>query len=84
MSTVEAIYTLLSTALQPEYLEVIDDSEEHLGHSGATGGKGHYTVIIKTTSFSHQTRLQNHRRIYEILDNLMVSKIHALHIIIQK
>lgn len=82
MNTLEKIQDLLQAQLQPELLTVIDESEEHLGHAGE--GKGHYTVIIKTPLFNGKTRLECHRRIYSVLQELMPAQIHALAIKIQR
>ena len=40
MSTAERIQVKLA-ALEPESLELVDDSASHAGHEGAKDGRGH-------------------------------------------
>ena len=82
ISTIEKIKQLLTTNLSPTFLEITDQSAQHAGHIGNTGG-GHYTVIISSPLFSGQSRLTSHRKIYTILDVLMKHDIHALKIILK-
>jgi BolA protein len=71
----------LSTQFDPDKLEVIDDSDKHIGHAGAAGGAGHYTVIISADAFQHDaSRVDIHREIYRVLDDLIPQEVHALQI----
>lgn len=79
MSTVEQIRSLLTTALQPETLEIIDDSALHAGHAGAREG-GHYRVLIVCTGFAGKRTMERHRMVHAALQTLMPGKIHALSI----
>ncbi len=72
----------LTQALSPEKLEVIDDSQHHVGHAGASTGMGHYSVIIKSPQFLGKSLVESHRLIYQALGNLMETDIHALRITI--
>lgn len=65
--------------LQPTRLEVIDDSARHAGHAGARAG-GHYRLLIVSPAFAGLTTLQRHRRVFDVLADLMRSRIHALSI----
>lgn len=65
-------------ALEPESLEVIDESSRHVGHEGARSGGGHYQLIVVSRRFSGQPLQARHRMIYEALGPLMARKIHAL------
>ena len=75
---VEAIQARLEQAFNPSHLEVIDDSHQHVGHVGAQSGMGHYTVIISSAELVSLPVIQAHRRIYQVLDALMKTDIHAL------
>ena len=66
--------------LQPTRLELIDDSAKHAGHEGARSGGGHYRLLIISAAFSGKPTLARHRLVYDALDELMRSKIHALSI----
>ncbi len=67
----------LEKTLQPVSLKIIDDSHLHAGH-GAQGG--HYTVQIIAETFAGKSIIQRHRLIYDALQELMASEIHALSI----
>ncbi len=65
-------------ALQPETIEVYDESGEHIGHAGAAAGGGHYQLTIVSSRFDGQSRLARHRMVYGALEGLMPGQIHAL------
>lgn len=75
---VDALREALTAALQPQLLEIDDDSHRHAGHAGARGGGGHYKVRIVSERFSGLSPLARHRRVHEILAELMQRDIHAL------
>lgn len=83
MNTNERI-TLIKQRLEqkftPTKLEVIDDSDKHKGHPGSAGGAGHYTIIITADCFVGKTRINIHREIYDVLNDLIPHEIHALQI----
>lgn len=72
------IEELLSQALEPLHLEIIDDSEAHAGHAGNAGGAGHYHVRILSEKFRGLPVLARHRLVYEALRPLIPEEIHAL------
>jgi len=78
--TADRMRTLLG-ALNPDLIEIVDDSAKHAGHEGAKSGGGHYTLTIVSASFAGQTTLARHRMIYAALSPLMQREIHALAII---
>jgi len=77
MEREQIIRQRIEQALQPQSLELIDDSHLHAGH-GATGG--HYTVRIVSNAFAGKNLVQRHRLVYEAVGDLMASEIHALSI----
>ncbi len=68
----------LRGALQPQHLEVYDDSARHAGHVGAAGGGGHFRVVIVSEAFRDQTPVARQRAVYAALGDAMQSTIHAL------
>lgn len=80
MSTdrIELIRARLEPALAPTHLEIIDESHLHVGHAGAKDGRGHFRVRIDSPRFAGLRRLQQHRLVYDALDDLMQTDIHAL------
>ncbi len=65
-------------ALQPNTLEIADDSAQHAGHAGAASGGGHYALRIVSARFTGQSRVARHRLVYDALGTLMQHQIHAL------
>lgn len=74
--TVALMRELLST-LEPEIVEIYDDSAEHAGHPGASSG-GHYQLIIVSRRFAGCSRVARHRMVYTALADLLQSHVHAL------
>ena len=64
--------------LQPESLEIADESSQHIGHEGARSGGGHYQLVIVSARFAGKPLQQRHRMIYEALGPMMKHEIHAL------
>lgn len=67
------------TTLEPQTLDLRDDSAEHAGHAGSSGG-GHFTLTLVSSHFSGKTRIMRHRIIYQALGDLIPDRIHALSI----
>jgi BolA family transcriptional regulator, general stress-responsive regulator len=79
MRRTQEIQTALEMAFGPQHLEVIDESEQHRGHSGyAEGGESHFRVVIRAPQFAPMTRLQRHRAIHAALGPQLIGRIHAL------
>ena len=77
---VARIRALLGEALQPQWLDVADDSHKHAGHAGARGGQGHFSVDIVSAAFAGKLPLARHRLVYAALGEMMQTDIHALSI----
>lgn len=75
---IDAIRERLLDALEPELLEIEDESHLHVGHAGARDGRGHFRVTVVSEAFTGQPRIRRHRLIYEALGGLMDTDIHAL------
>lgn len=83
MNKVQLIRERIQIALAPQYLEVIDESDKHIGHAGHQGGGRHFAVIIKANSLQGMTRVESHRKIYALFEDLMPIEIHALRIVVK-
>jgi BolA protein len=64
--------------LDPEQLEINDESHKHAGHAGAREGGGHFVVRIVSAQFSGKSTVARHRMIYSAMGDLMKREIHAL------
>jgi BolA protein len=73
----EDIEAALREALQPEFIDVQDDSHLHAGHAGAREGR-HFSVRITSARFAGCSRVTRHRLVYHALRLLMPAGIHAL------
>jgi len=78
MDRVEEIRSRLQQALTPESLDIVDDSHKHVGHAGARGGGGHFSVTIVAEGFTGRSMVERHRMIYAAVRDLMPAEIHAL------
>ena len=70
----------LSEVFTPDQLLVRDQSHLHSGHAGARDGKGHFAVDIVSDTFVDKTRLERHRMVFDALQDIMSTDIHALKI----
>ena len=70
----------LREMLQPDRLEVIDESWQHAGHAGANGtGFGtHFRVRIASPVFEGRSRVARHRLVYDALQDFIDGGVHAL------
>ncbi len=69
-------------ALQPQALDIEDDSARHAGHPGAAGGGGHYRLRLVSHRFEGLPRLARHRLVYDSLGDLMQRDVHALSMVL--
>ena len=79
MNTVENIKQRLA-ALQPESMEITDESGQHIGHEVAKGGGGHYQLLLVSPRFHGVALPARHRMVYDALGPMMKHEIHALSI----
>jgi BolA protein len=71
----------LNSSLQPNHLELIDDSEQHRGHGGYNpAGESHFSLRIESPAFTGKTRVERQRMVYAALGDLMRERVHALSI----
>ena len=78
MSVDEQIRERLAS-LQPQRIELLDESEQHRGHAGYRAGGGtHWRLTIVARAFAGKPTLARHRMVYQALGELMHHPIHAL------
>lgn len=75
------IERILSDTFAPDFLQVVDESHKHAGHTGASQGV-HFKVTIVSKVFEGKKLLESHRMIYQALEPVK-SSIHALAISIK-
>lgn len=75
--TIELLRQRLNV-LQPQSLDIEDESHRHAGHAGAKGGGGHYVLTIVADAFAGKNTMARHRLVYDAAGDLMRGRIHAL------
>ena len=71
----------LVAAFSPDCLEIIDDSDKHAGHSGASPtGESHFTIIIVAPAFAKASPVARHRMVMSVLAQELAGPVHALSI----
>lgn len=75
MKIQQEIETRLATALQPEYLEV--SNESHM-HSVPPNSETHFKVVAVSSGFEGQRQVARHQRIYGELRPQLDGPVHAL------
>lgn len=69
----------LTIALNPQMLEIVDESHKHAGHAGARPGEStHFHIKIISKAFEPLSRLERYRVVHDILKTELDTQIHAL------
>ncbi len=67
--------------LNPEFLEVKNNSYLHLGHEESNeSGETHFKVLIKALDLKNISTLNAHRKVKSLLKNEFEKGLHALEI----
>lgn len=73
------IESKLQAAFAPAVLEVVDESEQHRGHSGwREGGETHFRVHMVADAMAGKSRIQRHRAVNQCLAEELAERVHAL------
>lgn len=69
----------IKAALEPERLEVKDESHLHAGHAGARpDGESHFRLLIVSSRFEGMSRVARQRAVNDILRDELRERVHAL------
>lgn len=69
----------LRAGLEPDRLEIVDESARHAGHAGARPeGETHFRIEVVSPKFRGLTRLERQRLVYRLLAAELASGLHAL------
>jgi BolA protein len=77
----DRIRSRLLATFAPTDCQLVDESHLHAGHAGAASGAGHYRVQLVSDRFEGLNRVSRHRLVYDCLNDMMHTDIHALAII---
>ena len=76
----KSIEKKLIEQLNPDYLEIRDDSDLHKHHGNIKEGQieTHFYIKIKSSIFENKSKLTMHKMVYEILNDEFTNGLHAL------
>jgi BolA protein len=80
--TKDDITQKLTHHFSPDFIQVIDDSDNHRGHRGTHHTKHtHFNITIISHVFIGMSLIQRHRTIHALLKTAFDGPLHALKII---
>ena len=74
----QQILSRINATFSPIECLLEDESAQHAGHAGAASGGSHFRLCIVAAAFEGCNRVARHRLVYDCLDDMMQSEIHAL------
>ena len=75
----DTIKSKLTRVLNPQRLDIVDESHLHAGHAGARPeGETHFRVEVVSRAFEGKSLIDRQRLVYQVLSEEMASRIHAL------
>ena len=73
------IENLILKIFKPEFLSIIDVSEQHRGHKNFKEGvESHFEIIIVSEKFINLSRIERHRMVNRILKEEFLSDLHSV------
>ena len=75
MSVAERIERKLAEALEPDHLEVVNESGNH---NVPPGSESHFKVVVVAGAFAGERLLNRHRKVHALLARELANDIHAL------
>ncbi|MFV0276311.1 MAG: BolA family protein [Parahaliea sp.] len=75
MSVQQQIEAVLGEALNPEFLDVANES--HM-HSVPLNSETHFRVVLVSEAFVDQRKVARHQRVYGLLARQLEGPVHAL------
>ena len=79
MLVAEAMRRKLDQAFAPDRVDIIDDSQRHVGHAGyQPGGESHFRIEVVSTAFEGRSRVDRQRMVYDVLAEELSGGVHAL------
>lgn len=82
MTIEQTIREKLMVALEPQRLDVINESHLHAGHQSSPGtGESHFRVVVVSNAFKGQSRVARHRLVNAALADELKGRVHALAVV---
>ena len=83
MTLLNQIKDKINKKINPENIELIDNSFLHFKHKSFDSNKLHLKIIIKSEKLKKMKKIDSHKLIFSILRDEMKDNIHALEIEIE-
>ena len=77
----QQVEALIQKHFSPSLLEITNESEKHRGHRHGpkeANAETHFHVKIISKAFTGLSRIERHRLVHKVLDDLLKNNIHAL------
>ena len=71
----QQIIDKLTQAMQPDFLDVVNESHKH---SGPRDAETHFKIVIVGDAFNGQRSVARHQMIYKTLADELAANVHAL------
>jgi BolA protein len=75
MNIQNSIYDKLTTALAPDHLEVINESDQH---NVPPNSETHFKIVVVAAEFDGKRKVARQQRIYGLLAEELAGPVHAL------
>ena len=75
MSIAQQIQNHLNEQLNPSFLEVLNESDQH---SVPVNSETHFRVVVVSEQFTGLRRVPRHQRVYKALAEELAGPVHAL------
>jgi BolA protein len=79
-SSLELVEKKIRNNFQIDKIEIIDNTYKHLKHKSYNKDKLHLKIAIKSNFLKTLNKIEAHKKIMNILDEELKSKIHSLEI----
>lgn len=74
---IDEIKNKITSNLNVNKIEIMDESHLHAGHNNRTQGGAHFKAVIISEQFDNLSLIERHKKIYAILGKEMGTTIHA-------
>lgn len=80
MGFVESITERIRRELEPQSLEIVNESHLHAGHQENFDGSGetHLRIRVVAEAFERMSRVERHRLINGLVENEIAAGLHAV------
>lgn len=75
MNIQQIIETRLADELGPEWLEVVNESDQH---NVPANSETHFKLVVVAAAFSGKRQVARHQSVYKILAEQLAGPVHAL------